>query len=74
MDSFQIQNQGNKIIITIDRECIDMNVLENFLERLQIDHLAKQVNFDENILTLGEEIKRKWWEQHGEEFLQGVEI
>lgn len=74
MQGFQVQNKEENIVITIDRKLINMNTLENFLERLRVDYLAQQIDFDENILTLGNDIKRKWWEQHGKEFLEGVEI
>jgi hypothetical protein len=73
MQGFQVQHKEEDVIITINRKFINMNTLENILERLRVDYLAQQVDFDENILTLGNEIKRKWWEQNGKEFLQGIE-
>lgn len=72
MQGFKVQNKEENIIITIDRKLIDMGALENFLEYLRVEYLAQQVDFDENILTIGDEIKRKWWEQNGKEFLQGI--
>jgi hypothetical protein len=73
MQGFQVQHKEEDVIITINRKLINMNTLENILERLRVDYLAQQVDFNENILTLGNEIKRKWWEQNGKEFLQGIE-
>jgi len=73
MQGFQVQHKEEDVIITINRKLINMNTLENILERLRVDYLAQQVDFDENILTLGNEIKREWWEQNGKEFLQGIE-
>ncbi len=72
MQGFQVQHKEEDVIITINRKFINMNTLENILERLRVDYLAQQVDFDKNILTLGDEIKREWWEQNGKEFLQGI--
>lgn len=32
MQGFKVQNKDGKIIITIDRECFDINALENILK------------------------------------------
>lgn len=74
MQGFQIQTKEEEIVLTINRKLIDMRTLENFLERLRVEYLSQQVDFDENILILGEEIKQHWWEQNGKKFLDGVEI
>jgi hypothetical protein len=69
---FNIQNSANSVVITIEKSSVNSKFLEEISERLRLEVLAQQVDFDENVVQTGEEIKQNWWKKNGETFLKGV--
>jgi hypothetical protein len=69
---FNIQNSANSVVITIEKSSVNAKFLEEISERLRVEVLAQQVDFDESIEKTGEEIKQNWWKKNGENFLKGV--
>ncbi len=58
---YEIKTADNKITITIDRSMLRSETLLEFLERLRLEQLAEEVDFEEGILELAEDIKFEWW-------------
>ena len=71
MKTFEIQNTTNKVLISIDKTSVNKDFLLNFLENLRMEYLAEEIDFDETIEELGEEIKRNWWQENKERYLNG---
>lgn len=69
MDAIEVTSLKNRMVISVDKSLISKESLLNFLERLQIENLARKANFDESVLEISEEIKRNWWEKNKEWFL-----
>lgn len=69
MDAISLESTKDKFIISIDKNVVDKIFLFNFLNRLRIEHLAQKVNFDQQILDLGEDIKADWWTRNKERFI-----
>ena len=61
MEAFQIARTPNAISITIKTEGMDTDVLMEMLRRIQVEYLARKVDFDDSILDLAKEINRDWW-------------
>ncbi len=60
---YEIKTADNKITITIDRSMLRSETLLEFLERLRLEQLAEEVDFEEGILEIAEDIKSEWWKK-----------
>jgi len=74
MEAIQIQSAESTIRITVDKKMVNMDFLVDLMEQLRIEYLAKTVDFSEDIMRIGDEIKKTWWQKHKEGFLQGILI
>lgn len=74
MEAIQIQSAESTIQITVDKKMVNMDFLVDLMEQLRIEYLAKTVDFSEDIIRIGDEIKKTWWQKNKEDFLQGIPI
>lgn len=72
MNDFSIQSVGNEAIITVDLSLMDIESLNVMFERLRTEQLIRKADFKEDIVEIGEELKRGWWEKNREQYLEGV--
>lgn len=72
MNAISIQNQSDRYVISIDKKAVNQEFMLALLERLQLEQLAQKVDFDDSILTLGEEINANWWQQNKHRFIKEV--
>ena len=70
MDAFAVKRTGDKIQVTLDARLFKEDAVTRLLNRLFIEHLAQRVNLGEDIETLGEEIKRDWWQKNKARILE----
>ncbi|MBC7571809.1 MAG: hypothetical protein H7319_19075 [Spirosoma sp.] len=70
MDAIQIQNQPGRYVISIDKEEVSQEFMLGLLERIQLERLARNVDFNESILALGEELNAGWWQQNKHRFIK----
>ena len=69
MTGIQLNTQNDKYLISIDKSLFDKEWLVKLLESLRVEELARKFDFDENIETLGEEIKADWWAKNKKRFI-----
>ena len=69
MTGIQLNTQNDKYLISIDKSMFDKEWLVKLLESLRVEELARKFDFDENIETLGEEIKADWWAKNKKRFI-----
>ena len=70
MENVEILSTDDKIIITINKDAVDVNFLASLFNRLRVEQLIKKADFDEAILKLSKEIKSGWWEKNKKMFLE----
>ena len=70
MNAIDIQNQPDRYVISIDKKAVSQEFMLELLEQLQLEQLAKTVDFDDSILSLGEEINANWWQQNKQRFIK----
>jgi hypothetical protein len=68
METIHIQSEKDRVVITIDKQAINQDFLLDLLERLEIQRLIQQADFDESIETLGQDIKANWWRENKHRF------
>lgn len=73
METIHIQSEKDRVVITIDKQAVNQDFLLDLLERLEIQRLVEQADFDESIEELGREIKAGWWKENKGRFLKGIE-
>ncbi len=69
MNPIQITTEKDRYLISLDKTAFDKRTLVSLIERLRIEFLANQVDFDESIEKLGEDIKQQWWKNNKKKFL-----
>ena len=72
MKNIEIKNEGNQMILKLNKEGFDENYLISLVKRLQIEELAQKSEFNSDILSIAEQIDQDWWDENGEEFLKGI--
>lgn len=60
------------MILKLNKEGFDENYLISLVKRLQIEELAQKSEFNSDILSIAEQIDQDWWDENGEEFLNGI--
>lgn len=61
MTALRIQQNEDFIQFTLDKKYFSEEELLQVLNFLNIEILAKKIDFQEDIESLGEEIKQDWW-------------
>lgn len=69
MTHIQLETKADKYLISIDKATFSREWVTQLIEKLRIEELAKQFDFDEDIEALGEQIKADWWAKNKERFI-----
>ena len=69
MTSIHLDTLEDKYLISPDKSSFDKEWLMGLIERLRMEELAHTLNFDEDIESLGEEIKSDWWNKNKQRFI-----
>jgi molybdate-binding protein len=69
MTTIQIKSDQEHYTITIGKDTFDKAWLIKLVERLRMEELAHQFDFDENVEDLGEQIKADWWAKNKARFI-----
>lgn len=72
MKNIVIENKGNQMILKLNKKGFDQNYLIDLVKRLQVEELAQKSNFNENILSIAEQINQDWWDKNSKTFLKGI--
>lgn len=73
METVTLETQGDKFLISIDKNYVEKDFLVKLVEKIKLEHLVHKVNFDESIEDLGEIVKADWWEKNKDRFLRRKE-
>jgi hypothetical protein len=69
MGAISIQTEGDEFVIRLKKSSINEIFVMELLRRLRMEQLAKEIDFDNSIDSLGEEIKADWWEKNKDKHL-----
>ncbi|MCP4401933.1 MAG: hypothetical protein GY801_32125 [bacterium] len=72
MEAIHIQSTENTIQIVLDENVVNIDFLVELLEQLRLEHLAQKIDFAEDIIRIGDDIKKSWWQKNKDEFLKGI--
>lgn len=61
MTGIALSANEQQFLLTIDRNVISKEKLEQLLERIRLEFLVEQASFDDSIETLGDDLKADWW-------------
>ena len=60
MENLVIENEGNQMILKLDRKVFNENYLISLVKRLQVENLAQKSGFRPDILSIAEQINQDW--------------
>jgi hypothetical protein len=63
MTSIHLDTNSDKYVISIDKKALDKTWLIKLVEKLRVEELAQQFDFNEEIEEIGEQIKSDWWKK-----------
>lgn len=69
MTSIHLESNQDRYTISIDKNAVDKAWMIKLIERLRMEELAQQLNFDESVEELGEQIKADWWAKNKSRFI-----
>ena len=69
MRAIKIETEGDEFVIRVKKNSFNETFVTELLRKLRMELLAKEVDFDPAIDTVGEEIKADWWQKNGERLL-----
>lgn len=71
MEGYRVKSSDTQIQISIDRSLVDIDSINNLLERLRVEELVKKAKFTEKVLNVAEEIKKNWWKKNKVKYMEG---
>ncbi|MDZ7876791.1 MAG: hypothetical protein U5L45_03930 [Saprospiraceae bacterium] len=71
---FLVQTTSESITLTFDRRQVRTEWLLKFMERMRLEMLIQEVDFDEDIEEIGKEMKNSWWERHKHHLIPESEL
>jgi len=69
MEAITLDKQDNKFIISIDEGYVSQETVTRLLNRIKLEHLVEQADFNEDIEELGRKIKADWWANNRDQIL-----
>ena len=72
MNALTIQNTGNNIQISLNRNSFDPVYIAKLIERLELEATANAAEFSPEIMGIANEIDTAWWKENGEDFLKNI--
>lgn len=72
MDNLVIENEGDQMVLKLNKKGFDDNYLISLVKRLQLESLAQKSGFNSSILSIAEQINQDWWDENGQKFLEEV--
>lgn len=69
MEGLQIENNSNKLILSIDKGSFSEKVLLKVMKVARLEYLLEKAGFDDAVMQLDEEMKESWWQQNKDEIL-----
>lgn len=70
MNSVEVHTNAQEYVIHIQKNAVNTQLLNDFLERVKIEALANKIGFDDEVLEIGEEINKNWWQQNKSRFIK----
>jgi hypothetical protein len=69
MTSIHLDTNSDKYVISIDKKALDKTWLIKLVEKLRVEELAQQFDFNEEIEEIREQIKSDWWKKNKHRFI-----
>ena len=69
MNPITVEQTQGKITITFPEGTLTKADITRIVDHIYLERLAQTVGFDASIETLGEDIKREWWQANKDRFI-----
>jgi phage gp29-like protein len=72
MTAIQVNSTATETIINIPKTAVAPEIVMRILERIRFEELIQKADFQEDIESIGEEIKADWWQRNRDKYLRGL--
>lgn len=70
----EVQRKGEKILIAVDQDMISNDYFLKFMERMELEELAKKSKLtEEDATSISESMKEDWWQKNKKQLLEGID-
>lgn len=69
MNAVTIASSDQHYQITLDKKSFSPNFIGELMKWLEVERIVEKADFGEDIVELGEQIKRDWWAENKDWFL-----
>ncbi len=64
MTALTIENTPERVLISIDKTLINTEALTKIIRFLELETMAHEINFNPELVELGNNLKQEWWQEN----------
>ena len=70
--TIELETTKERYIISVDKNAINQDTIHDLINRLRLEYLLEKADFQEDINSIGDEIKASWWQKNKEDILKRI--
>ena len=72
--TIELETTKEHYIISVDKNAVNQDTIHDLINRLRLEYLLEKADFQEDINSIGDEIKANWWQKNKEDILKYMNI
>ena len=74
IQTIELETTKEHYIISVDKNAVNQDTIHDLINRLRLEYLLEKADFQEDINSIGDEIKANWWQKNKEDILKYMNI
>ena len=70
--TIELETTKERYIISVDKNAVNQDTIHDLINRLRLEYLLEKADFQEDINSIGDEIKANWWQKNKEDILKRI--
>ena len=70
--TIELETTKERYIISVDKNAVNQDTIHDLINRLRLEYLLEKADFQEDINSIGNEIKANWWQKNKEDILKRI--
>ena len=72
IQTIELETTKERYIISVDKNAVNQDTIHDLINRLRLEYLLEKADFQEDINSIGDEIKANWWQKNKEDILKRI--
>ena len=72
IQAIELETTKERYIISVDKNAVNQDTIHDLINRLRLEYLLEKADFQEDINSIGNEIKANWWQKNKEDILKRI--